>query len=270
MRTHHRPLLATLLLSGLALTSCGEGSKDASQAICDLIFDCDCEQTKYADVAACVAEYDARAEDEREKAKMLAEANGLTFDQACDDKYRQVSGDLGCELDDAPASGCSYCARAHGDKAKGDACTDYEGYSDCAGDLLCADGRCVDPCESYPVGAACSGEPGEDRCDAGLYCSAASTCQPLPGQDAACTNFGLCAGGLYCDPATVTCEPLPGDGEPCSIFCAEDLQCDAGTCKPGPAEGEPCATAGVCGAGTTCDFNTSTCVAEQADICLFM
>lgn len=292
-----RTLSGTLLASLLALAACGEKKEDAAQVLCDLLFECECDPNPYTDVAACVTAQDMRFDAQVTAAKATADANGLTFDQGCADRSRQIENP-GCNFENVDPSACSFCAIAHGDKPVGASCSLFDGHSDCAGNLSCFDGVCSDPCfEGLPAGSTCDPEPGEDECADGLYCSADGKCTLLPTSGQPCTNFGqcaedlacssadntcktlpgngqpcpdlLCAADLVCDPVETTCKVLPGEGQPCDFFCAEYLYCEAGTCVPGPGEGEPCPDAGVCGRDLECDFDSNTCVAIPAAICLF-
>ncbi len=292
MRALPRHLLAASLL--LALVGCGDDKKDAAQALCDLHFSCDCEQTQFADVNECVTEINAELAELDDAAKKFTSANGLTFDQACVDQSRQAPADLSCDLDtDAPYK-CTACAPIHGDQPLGAGCTPREEYSDCARDLVCYSGICVDPCQTLAQGDSCGqgsslatcGEglfcdanntkkcqptggvgspcPTGEGCDADLYCENNKTCAAPPKAGEPCGPFELCADELYCKADTTTCEPIPGDGEPCDVICQEHFLCDGGTCKSGPAIGEPC-PAGVCAVGAECYGDT--CVAEQAAVC---
>jgi hypothetical protein len=71
----------------------------------------------------------------------------------------------------------------------------------CAGDLACIDHRCV----ATPA----AGHPCPDHaCSAGLYCSAAGSCEPLVPAGASCA-IAPCQAGLDCD-ATMKCvAPAP-------------------------------------------------------------
>jgi hypothetical protein len=72
----------------------------------------------------------------------------------------------------------------------------------CAGGLQCVGQQCV----AYPG----AGQPCPDHaCDAGLYCSAAATCEALAPLGASCVS-AFCQAGLDCDPTMMKCvAPAP-------------------------------------------------------------
>lgn len=282
----------------LALVGCGGAKRDPVEVVCDLHFSCDCEPTNYVDKAACIADLEAQVVEFDDDAKAIASANGLTFDQACVDQSRALPDDLGCDLVRPESDACPACAIVHGDQPLGAGCTEHGLYSDCARNLKCYMGLCVDPCQRLPAGAKCVGGSSLATCDRGLFCDVGNTdqCQPTGGVGSPCpTGVGcnealhcgtdrtcqvyppagepctvdrMCADDLYCTSA-MTCAVLPGDGEPCEDLCQDHLVCTAGACEPGPAIGEPCpVNNGPCGPGAVCD--RGTCVAEQAAVCGIM
>ena len=242
----------------------------------------------------CIADLDARFTEIDDAAKAIASANGLTFDQECVDRSREVPGDLDCDLVRPESDECFACATVHGDQPLGAGCTEQDIYSDCARDLVCYMGLCADPCQRLPQGANCAGGSSLAQCDKGLfcdigntnqcqptggvgspcptfvgcnedtYCAADMTCKAFPAAGEPCTVDGTCADDLLCTSAMI-CAVIPGEGEPCEDVCQEYLVCDVGTCKPGPGVGEPCPVNGPCGPGAMCDVDT--CVAEQALVC---
>ena len=291
MRT--RPLLATALV--FLFAGCGEKTEDGVEVACKLLFECDCGATKYADVAACMADLNGEFDAVVATAKTVAEQNGLVFDQACLDQTRQVPADLDCDLGNLPEDECSICAAAHGEQPEGATCTRYgeDGYSDCARNLVCAEGVCIDFCKRLGVGEVCDGF--FSSCADGLYCDdEAGTCQPEIGPGGACMSFEGCADGLYCADADLTCKPIPNqgepcadgfncaegltcaldktcqppptEGEPCTLFCADHFLCESSVCIAAPGVGQPCSLEGICGPGAECD-ETDVCAAERAEIC---
>lgn len=295
MRATPRHFLAASFL--LALVGCG-GDKDPAQVACDLHFSCDCAPTNFPDVEACIVDVNAQLAALDDAAKMVASANGLTFDQECADRTRSVPDDIGCDLDRPASNECVACAIVHGDQPLGAGCTVKDVvYSDCNRDLECSNGICVDPCQRLAAGDNCVSGASLAVCDDGLFCDSGNTkqCQPVGGVGSPCpTGVGCnedtycgadktctappkagepcdplapqsqCDEALYCAGGT-TCEPIPGDGQPCDVVCQAYLVCDAGTCKPGPGVGEPCPVEGPCGLGAICEVDT--CVAEQPAVC---
>lgn len=293
MRALPGHLLAASFL--LALVGCGGNKQDPAEALCDLHFSCDCTQTNYPDVATCVTDVRGKLDQQDEAARTFAADNGLDFDQGCVDKVREVPEDLGCELEVAESNKCLACAVVHGDQPLGAGCTVKGFFSDCARDLVCNAGLCVDPCQRLSAGDSCGqgssiatcGEglfcdsgntkkcqptggvgspcPTGDGCNEDTYCKDMKTCEAPPRAGEPCGPLGLCAEQLYCAGAT-TCEAIPGDGQPCPDFlCQQYLVCEAGACKPGPGVGEPCPSNGSCGPDTECQGET--CVVEQAAVC---
>jgi len=294
MRARHDILAVSLVV---ALLSCGK-TQDTAEAVCELLFECDCDQTRYVSVNACVTDVNAQFDAQFNATKAAADANGLIFDQACANEGRKVASDLGCELEGiAVEESCKFCSPVHGITLVGEACSQTGGfgeYSDCASGLLCVENFCYDPCTTLKAGDACDGglaECGEGLycddndvptckptvgaggpctsiggCTEGLYCGDDSTCQPIPKQGDPCVNFNGCGDGLACA-NDKTCQPLPGDGEPCDFFCAEHYSCEASICIPGPGDGQPCNDDGTCGPDTECDGNTGLCRPEQAAGC---
>ncbi|HEX3598076.1 MAG TPA: hypothetical protein VHU80_23360 [Polyangiaceae bacterium] len=127
-------------------------------------------------------------------------------------------------------------------------------------------------CETVtPVGAECDAP-----------CAVGSSCLNLesdvPGTTYRCValHFGdmgdtcdefatLCAKGLYCERGSRTCVPLRALGASCGSLwptgCVAPNYCDGspGTCKaPGDA-GDDCSKGQPCGAGLSCDIDTSEC-----------
>lgn len=302
MRAPHRSLLASFLLSGLALGSCGEKTEDAAQSICDLIFECDCQQTKYADVGACVADYDARFDKEVMQAKAIAGTNGLTFNQGCADQRRRVPADLGCNLEGTSKTNpwCNTCALVHGNKAVDAACTAYGVYNDCAANLYCIGGVCVDNMcgGDLAAGAPCDPTSDQDACRDGLYCSPEAVCTLLPTIGKPCTEDNECSEGLDCRNDDDTCQPLatqgelcddlrcadnlycssnfrcnaiPGENEPCPDYiCGPDLDCEANVCVRPPAVGEPCSESGKCREDAYCEPETGLCTERTPAVCVYV
>ena len=278
----------------LALLGCGGGSKDPVEVACDLHFSCDCAPTNFPDKEACMTDLEARYTKLDDELKEIASANGLTFDQECVDKLREVPADLGCDVVYSVSDECLACATVHGDQPLAAGCTEKGAYSDCARDLVCYMGLCVDPCQRLSAGANCTGGSSLATCDRGLFCDVGNTnqcqpaggvgspcptgvgcnedtycatdltCQPPPAAGEPCGPANLCAEALYCTTAG-TCEPIPDEGQPCESVCQEYHVCDVGVCTPGPGVGEPCPVNGPCGPGAVCQ--EATCVAEQALAC---
>lgn len=297
MRARHDLLLVASLV--LALTSCGK-TQDTAEALCELLFECNCDQTRYVSVNECVTDLNAQFDAQFNAAMETAQANGLIFDQACANQGRKISSDLGCELEEVDiAETCEFCSPVHGIKLAGEACSEAGGfgdYSDCASGLICVENLCYDPCTTLEAGDNCDdgsfAECGEGLycdyaespttckptvgaggpctsiggCTMGLSCGADNTCQPIPKQGDPCVNFGGCGDGLVCAD-DMTCQPPPGKGQPCNFFCAEDYICEAGTCIAGPGDGQPCNDDGTCGPDTECNFDTNLCGPAQAAVC---
>ncbi len=262
------PVLSLLFVTA----TCGEG--DPVQETCELLFSCGCAAVPYADVDACVADFN----DELDLYRAGAEAEGLTFARDCVDRsLAWYTDQLECGTDYEPIAGaCSPCAPIHGDKPIGAACTTRDaGYSDCAKHLYCNEGTCMDPCERLAAGAVCAVDNGmgiesAGYCGADLYCDHADTltCKPVIKAGGACPDNAGCATDLFCDSA-LTCRPVPDEGEACESFCQPHLVCADGSCEPGPGAGEPCPGNGDCGPGTRCDFDTFVCVVEDPLVCEF-
>lgn len=291
MRASLRPLLAASLL--LSVVGCGGDNKDPARAVCELHFGCDCEPVNFPDVDACIADLNAQITARDDADKDIASANGLVFDQGCADRSRQVPDDFGCDYDPPEDVACVACAVVHGDQPLGSPCVvKADEYSDCARDLVCFKGLCLDPCQRLKTGDNCVGDslaqcddglfcdsnntkqcqptggagapcPTGDGCDEGLFCGDDDTCEAPPPAGEPCGPAGLCAEQLYCA-ADMTCTPVPGAGEPCDVVCVEHHVCTGGTCVVGPAVGEPCPV-GVCAPGAECAGDT--CVAEQSPFC---
>lgn len=291
-----RSFLAVSLL--LAFTGCGEDTRDFASAACDLHFSCGCMPENFTNVDACIANVNAQFAKLDDAAKELASANGLTFDQTCVDCERQVPADVSCNYEPPETSKCVACANIHGDQPLGAGCKETGAYSNCARDLVCSNGLCLDPCQRLAAGDNCVGGTSIARCADGLFCDAENTkqcqkaggvgspcptgdgcneatycaddktCQPPPKAGEPCGLGVVCAEALYCAGDNI-CTKVPGDGEPCTVLCDEYLVCEAGACKPGPGLGEPCPMGGGdCGPGTYCEVDT--CVAEQANVCELM
>ena len=292
MRARPGHLLAVSFFFTLA--GCGGDDKDPARAACELHFSCDCESVNFTDVDACIADVNAQLTKRDDEAKAAAKAGGLTFDQGCADRERQVPSNLSCDYEPPETSECVACAKVHGDQPLGAACTVKGDYSDCDRDLLCFKGLCLDPCQRLKAGDSCIGDslaqcdeglfcdsqntkqcqpsggvgspcPTGDGCDEETYCSEDKTCQAPPKAGEPCGPAGLCAEEAYCA-ADSTCKLIPGDGEPCDVICEDHYICTAGTCVAGPAAGEPCPPAGAdCGPGAYCEG--VTCAAEQSGFC---
>ncbi len=260
-----------LLGLGLSLALLGCKGGDPVQELCETIVSCECSMALPVD--ACVTEFNANIDETR----MQAEALGLSFNQGCADKTVDQLAAFGCAgFDDASDldETCFACSPVHGDKPLGAVCTRMQGYSDCAYNLTCRDGACVDPCKTLKSGEACFADVGEEfeslgTCDAGLHCDFESlTCKPSAGVGGACADFDECARDLYCG-VDMKCAPIPKEGEPCDFLCEFGYTCEAGTCAPGPAEGEPCATSGFgCGPDLECG-DDDVCVRSEPFICIF-
>jgi hypothetical protein len=263
MRASPRSILALGLL--LAVPAC-KGHGDPVQELCELQLSCDCTPAPYADINACVTDLN----DELEKIKADATANGLVYDANCiDDVAAEYTDNIECGAT-AKSDACSFCSPVHGTQPAGAKCTQFDEYYDCAQNLYCLDGVCVDPCNFLGEGSVCAVmkdgmTQGTGNCAKQLYCDYATTltCKPRLGDGDPCPDFAGCAEGLTCDGAK--CSPIPGEGDPCVFECKTDLVCDNGTCKLAPGVGEPCT--GTCEADSECDGDTNFCVAKQPLIC---
>ncbi len=264
MRAFPSSLLAAGLL--LAVSACN-GNGDPVQEICELALSCDCSDP-FADVNACVTELNEQVE----QYKAQATANGLIYDDSCvDEVAARYTGSIECNAVAPASDACTFCSPVHGTQPAGAPCIQYDEFANCAQDLFCIDGVCLDPCNFIPVDGVCAvmanGETkGTGACAKGLYCdyAASLTCKPKIAQGQPCPNFATCEDGLACN--GVTCEPIPGEGEPCTFSCEVDLVCDAGTCTRAPGAGEPCPN-GVCDTESLCNGDTMFCVARQPLVC---
>ncbi|MCB9527256.1 MAG: SUMF1/EgtB/PvdO family nonheme iron enzyme [Myxococcales bacterium] len=101
---------------------------------------------------------------------------------------------------------------------------DCDGITDedvmCAGDAMCVDGVCAEPCRSLecPAGQQCQGG----------YC--------IPQPCAACRAFEVCEGNRCVDPCA-------------AIQCGDDAYCRAGECTAGDCYAGGCETGRVCSGG---------------------
>lgn len=293
MRARPLHLLAVSLF--LSLVGCGNDDKDPAQAACDLHFSCDCAPVNFPDVETCVADVNAQLAKVDDADKEVASANGLTFDQSCVDRERRVPDNLSCDYEPVETDECVACAKVHGNQPLGAGCTEKGAYSDCARELFCFQGVCLDPCQRLKSGDNCAGGTSLAQCDDGLFCDSNNTkkcqptggvgtpcptgdgcnedtycgdkltCQAPPKAGEACGPAGLCDEDLYCA-ADMTCKPVPGEGEPCELLCEDHYSCRSGTCVAGPAVGQPCPNDGSnCGPGARCAGDI--CVAEQSLFC---
>lgn len=281
---------------GLSLAACGGNGESgggsnkpvpeeqlpgvSAEALCDLIFGCDCDDPGHADQTACVdSESTELSEDQ-----MAAQEAGLIYDAQC-------AGNL---VGQAEAAGCapeiefscdSFCAVYHGDVALDQPCTlpvaGQGTWSDCAQGLWCLGGTCQDPCggsdELLGLGDRCRSEGGESlgTCDPdqGLWCDyETGMCIELPGVGEPCYGSEVCGPGAVCDFSgdENVCVAVPGAGETCTYACDEGLYCDGvdgadGVCVALPGAGEPCALQGQCAEGNYC--NGSVCEALPAWVC---
>lgn len=262
MRAFPRSLLAAALL--LAVSACN--SKDPVQELCEVALGCDCNDP-FADVNQCVTELN----DQIEKYKADAAANGLVYDASCvDEVAARYSDSIQCNANAPATDDCSFCLPVHGTQPAGAACVQYDEFNNCAQNLFCIDGVCLDPCNFIPLDGVCAVEKdgetkGTGACAKNLYCDIANTltCKAKVAKGQPCVNFETCEDGLACD--GVTCEPIPAEGEPCTFLCEPDLICD-GTCKPAPGAGEPCPQ-GACDSDSQCDGDTMFCVAREPLVC---
>lgn len=280
--------LPFVLLAGCSSTSTSGGGEnfdpipeaelpeEASAAICELLFSCDCDDPGHATQAECE---DAEAETQSES-QAAAQAAGLTYDPEC-------AGNL---LGNFLENGCSpeivldcdtFCSPYHGNVPEDGACEAAGGeasYSDCAQGLLCFSGTCVDLCgdgDFLGEGEACSdGQESLGQCDpnANLICDfQTETCVALPGPGEDCYGGEVCAPGAVCDFQNGgVCIAAPKEGEACTFQCDVGLYCDGvdgqdGTCQSLPGEGEACTQFGQCAEGLECDGET--CMGLPPAVC---
>jgi len=140
---------------------------------------------------------------------------------------------------------------------------------------LCWGGECRSV-EYVGVGEACLAD-GMDPivdliCDAGSFCNATGTCEPLPDVGEACRDCSstcdgcrgcrACAIEAYCDGVTDgTCQRAMAVGEPCTTDeqCVYDAYCDGGTCALRKMGQEPCMSDKECLEGCA----STTCAVES-------
>lgn len=212
---------------------------------------------------------------DRWRARLVA---GHELDLEWDDDCATAIGDaIDAAACDSPAEGAdhpchSFCQVLHGDRELGQRCHGLDELaSDCARDLLCDRGRCVDPCTrltGLAQGEACRDDSGNalDRCADGLVCDGASDrCQPGIPIGSPC-DHGQCGFDAYCawfeEPAV--CRPAGVEGSDCEYAdCASGFSCrydeslGHAVCLADAALGESCAVRG-CSEGLWCS-NASTC-----------
>jgi hypothetical protein len=258
MRTSSRSLC---LLAAFTLAAC-EGKGEPIQEVCELAQSCECEPPPYADVETCVTALNAEVDEYKAEAEMY----GLQFAQQCLDRILEGLDGLGCDNVYSGSTACVICAAVHGDKAEGAACTMYGEYSDCARDLRCNEGVCVDDCKLLQAGENCVSAGVFARCADGLYCDGGGTqtCLALLAPGDQCPTGAGCPTGNWCDPADTTCKALPKTGEACTVLCEPAATCAEGTCQPRPAAGQPCLNQ-QCVFGASCD--NGTCVEDPPLIC---
>lgn len=257
-----RTLSLSLSLLVVAMsTACGGGDGKTIQDVCELSQSCDCAPPPHADVETCVTALEA----EVDEFKADAEMHGLQFAQQCVDRIVDGLSGLGCDNVYSGSTACVVCAVVHGDKAEGAACTTYDEYSDCARNLRCNAGVCVDDCKILQDGEACGSDGVFARCADGLFCDAngSKTCKPLLAPGDACMGLG-CPTGHWCDVPGGTCQPLPKQGEACTVLCEPAATCSGGTCQARPPAGQPCLDQ-QCEYGATCVADT--CVEDAPLIC---
>ena len=253
----------------LVLAACKDEDEDVRapvQAICEATLSCTCRAPAYATVDACIADY-AATEDSY---KDIAATNGLTFDAACFDAFLEQFEGLGCAVDNPGYNSCNKgCVLMYGDQSFGAACSTYGPYdqfSDCAADLDCFAGKCInDFCAPLSVGTACADADFSRLgfCGDGLYCDLDSlTCKTDKDIGAPC-NFDGCKEGLACS-VDKTCALPPTEGEACMLECADELRCLDNLCVAPPGEGEACA--GLCAEGLQC-ADSSVCVPSEPLLC---
>lgn len=278
VRTHDRPVMLprrpTLWLAVslfAALLGCSGKQDDPVQAICEALLRCDCPHPPYINVDHCILNLDARFDELAGTYKTIAEANGLTYDASCFERsVAALSDDLDCSSDRPGATdGCAeFCAPVHGDKVAGTPCTDFHFHraSECAGNLRCMDGVCVDTCTTRDppgIGDSCL----TMACADGLRCDnhETGTCKPALTAGESCPFGDGCADGLVCG-IGLTCQLVPGEGDRCDVSCAAGLVCEMSTCKAGPGAGHHCVDY-LCGPDLSCDLATNVCVAAAPFLC---
>lgn len=248
----------TLLLA-LGLVGCGQDEPglrtELFAASCAELQACNCDDPQFTDADECARVYAVQYADIEGTATVL----GLKVDTACFLGGLPVTSHhcaTYLEFYDEPLPACSYCAPVHGDVVAGEACVAYDGFSDCAQGLRCAEQRCVDPCDPGDVVVPC--DPGE-TCPPGFYCGYnGEGCRPTPQIGDPC--WPECGKGLVCEywRDKPVCGPMPEEGERCYQWCAGDLKCIAGVCGVPPKGGEPCPDH-VCDDDSECDWNTLVC-----------
>jgi hypothetical protein len=251
--------------------------EQASAAVCELLFGCDCENPGYADEPQCVEDL----MQENTEAQMAAQEAGLSYDPDCAGDQVGAYLEHGCspELLDVDCDG--FCQAYHGEVQAGGSCTIVSGtfWSDCAQGLLCLNGTCDALCDDELLGEgdACLDDQGESlgACDSeqGLLCDYESgTCKALPGPGEPCFGGEVCAAGAICDFQNGgVCIAAPKEGDPCEFQCDRGLYCDnpdgmGGTCMALPGEGEPCYLGQACEEGLTCDAD-GMCATPDPAVC---
>ena len=270
MSASRRLFLSVSLLLG----ACNGGGGDPVQAICELALSCSCAPPPFATVEACVTD----ANMDIDELKTTAAAKGLTFSQACVDRTLTVFHDklqCGSDFTVLATEACNLCQPVHGDKPVGAACSildPEQGFSDCASDLSCDNGKCSEPCTTLAAGEACLKNDGVDivvlgTCADGLYCdyTATKTCKPRVPSGGDCFGVDDCVTGLVCGPDN-KCGTPPGSGEACTSSCAAELLCENGICVISPLEGEPCSANGECAEGLECG-DSNVCAPPEPLVC---
>lgn len=189
-----------------------------------------------------------------------ASGSSLIFDEACADALVDgyadaIACDTKLEVFEHRPDACGTCKVFHGGGDSGSPCTEYGRYDDCAQDLKCVDGRCVQPCLPADAGESCLGI----HCSEGLACTNVYdpeidadeyVCKPTVALGEAC-DVDPCEPELLCDLGTLTCQPVPQLGEACYVGCVSGAYCKRSSGEPGICveilmDGEPCNALDVC------------------------
>lgn len=248
---------------------------ELAQSLCTQADECGCAGSSFA--AGCLG-----VESDLWRARVqVAHERDLEFDRECVDSIAEQAEAMACEKARAGSGHpChDYCAVFHGDKEVGESCRRFDDLvSNCDQGLVCAKGRCTEPCEvlsGAQLGALCSASGTEIvECADGLWCHPDyGRCVLPPAPGSPCPDVG-CGDDAYCEWETNTCRPRPGAGQSCyDQPCAEGLDCayeyesDTATCVEPAALGESC-QAVRCSDGLYCD-ETSSCrgPAELGESC---
>ncbi len=217
-------------------------------------------------VSSCQASEEAQLAQFVDESAMAVDAGLLAYSPTVAQDFVQAVADAGCGFFAQRAFPYASYQYLTGLVANGGDCWDGLGCAD--GDCAAGDtGICPGTCTAYPL----SGAPCSDGCGPSSSCTPVDAgvfaCEPLVGQNGACSAGPNCQLGLQC--VNGACMPPGGAGAACateSISCQSGLFCkaladggaactpqigDGGACGPGAAA-VPSGLGGPCQAGLAC------------------